>query len=114
MARSSRQQPPAPAAHMGTLGVVARLTWLMVGNVALLVLALLIGRAGLFSVLDVAFWLVAGGLVIVRYLDITRLNGQTKDGEPATVMHWRRYVAYLLLASGVLWSAAHALGMRAP
>jgi len=111
MAQSSKQQAPVDAEQMGCLGLVIRLTWLAAGNIALVILALLIGQRGVFSGLDVAFWLVAVGLIAARHFDITRLNGQTKDGEPATLKHWRRYVVRLLLVSTVIWGAAHALSI---
>ena len=91
----------------GCLPAVLRLLWLIVGNVALFLLATLIAQRSSLSELDFVFWATVAALILVRYIDITRLHGSTKDGEPASLQHWRRYVLLLLLASGALWGMAH-------
>jgi hypothetical protein len=51
--------------------------------------------------------LVVASLVAARFLDIRFCGGQTVDGSPADLGHWRRYVAILLpvslLLPGVAW-----------
>ena len=104
------QQPKqgAPQAEAtGCLPDVVRLLWLMVGNGALFFLTILIAQRRALSALDFAFWATVVGLILIRYIDITRLNGLTKDGEPASLRHWRRYVLFLLLVSAGLWGLAH-------
>ncbi len=93
--------------QVGCLAVVVRVLWLVIGNAALFFLAIRIAQRRAFSALDVAFWAVVLGLIVVRYIDITRLKGSTKDGEPASLRHWRRYVLSLLLVSGAAWALAH-------
>ena len=95
----------------GCLPVVIRLAWLVVGNATLLFLGLRIAQEKTFSRLDLAFWAAVLALILVRYIDSTRLHGLTKDGEPASLRHWRSYVIFLLLGSGALWGLAHA-GLR--
>lgn len=80
------------------LGLFLRLYWVMVGNAAL----------AIFAVLPVAYPqvptapLIAGYvssvfvLITVRYVDIRYCGGQTVDGTPADLGHWRRYVMILL------------------
>ncbi|TFH40572.1 MAG: hypothetical protein E4H01_16360 [Lysobacterales bacterium] len=100
-----------PAAQSG-LGILLRLTWLMFGNVLLMALAIAIAErqsAGFLTVVDAAFWTLVGGLALARYVDITRMKGQTASGEPATIGHWRRYLVTLLPLSVVVWGAAHAV-----
>jgi hypothetical protein len=48
-------------------------------------------------------------MIIVRFLDIKFLDGQTATGEPATLAHWRRYAVLLIVISAIIWSAAHAV-----
>ena len=67
-------------------------------------------EGGAFSVLDIIFAGLVGVLLLVRFVDITRLNGLTAEGEPASLAHWRRYAAMLLVASTLLWLLAHAGG----
>jgi len=95
---------PAP---IGCSGLVIRMIWLLAGNAALFMLAILIFQKRGFSILDAGFWAIAAALVFLRYMDITRLNGLTSNSEPATLKHWRIYVVKLLLISGVLWGLAH-------
>jgi hypothetical protein len=97
---------PAP---IGCFGLVVRMIWLLAGNAALLMLAILIFQKRGFTVLDVGFWAVVAALVLLRYVDITRLQGLTSDSEPATLKHWRVYAIKLAVASAAIWGAAHAL-----
>jgi len=92
---------------IGCIGLVARMFWLLFGNLALFMLAILILKKPAFSVFDIAYWAIVAGLILVRYLDITRVHGLTSDSEPATLKHWRIYVVKLLLISGLLWGLAH-------
>ena len=93
----------------GCLGVVVRLSWLAVGPALLFALTFKIGDTGRFSALDVLFWIVAVGMVAVRYIDIARLGGQNSNCEPADMRDWRRYVVAVGLAAVGLWALAHTL-----
>jgi hypothetical protein len=97
---------PAP---IGCFGLVVRMIWLLAGNAALFILAILIFQKRVFSILDAGFWAVVAALILLRYMDITRLKGLTADSEPATLKHWRSYVVKLLLASCALWALAHGI-----
>ena len=91
-------------------GCLTRLCWMFFGNVALVLLAISIAnnRKTLFSLADVAFWVIAAGLISARYVDIKRLKGLTADGhEAATMRHWRRYVFLVVTICSVLWVLAH-------
>ena len=70
--------------------------------------AFIFQRRGL-SILDIAFWGIVVGLVLIRYIDITRLKGLTTNSEPATLRHWRTYVTKLLVVGAVLWGLAHGI-----
>lgn len=102
--------------HQGTVsGLLARVYWILVAHAALSVFTLKIATSNGwgFSMFDLAFGANLVGLVVVRYLDITRLGGRTSHNEPATLVHWRRYSAYAVLVWGLVWFAAHGLaGLR--
>jgi hypothetical protein len=66
------------------LPFVLRITWMMIGNLGLFICAALIAQGIAPGVSDLLLFLVAGGLIAVRYVDITRFEGQTSDCEPAT------------------------------
>ena len=74
-------------------GFLARLYWAFVGNALLffLLVFLLEKRPPLPSLLDAACWLAIISLILVRYVDIRFLNGETNEGKPATMAHWRRH-----------------------
>jgi hypothetical protein len=93
------------------LGLLFRLFWIVVGHVVLGFLAIFIFQSGVFSFLDVAYWLVVAGMIAIRFFDITRLRGQTADGELATLSHWRRYTLLLLLVFGGAWVLVHVFGV---
>jgi hypothetical protein len=92
-------------------GCFARLFWMGAGNLALFLLVILIAQAEALSVTvyDLVLWGVAAAMVAVRYLDVTRFRGQTTEGQPATLAHWRRYSAGLGIVTGLLWVVAHTL-----
>jgi len=89
-----------------------RITWLMWGNIALFACAALVAYGTAQGWADLLFLLVTGGLIAVRYVDITRFSGETSDGEPATVAHWRRYTVKVMLASATLWIMARLAASR--
>jgi hypothetical protein len=104
------QQSPQvspPAESMGCIAGLVRITWLLFGNVVPFFLAVFIAQRSGFSALDLFFWAAVAGLILLRYVDITRLGGLTGDGEPATLRHWRRYSLRLLLIFAVVWALAH-------
>ena len=110
---------PVPETHsvvdakpQGCAPIIVRLTWMLGGNVALFLFAFSIMKRRAFSVFDAFFWVTVLGLIVVRYLDISKLHGQTADGEPASIRHWVRYVVTLLLASAGLWGVAHSPAAR--
>ncbi|MCE5275450.1 MAG: hypothetical protein LLG43_09960 [Deltaproteobacteria bacterium] len=93
--------------QMGCLALLVRITWMIFGNLVLILTAFSIALRKAGMVLDIVFWTAAAGLILVRYLDITVFGGFTKDFEPATLKDWRLYSLMLLAASGVLWLLAH-------
>ena len=51
----------------------------------------------------VIYWGDVVCMIIVRYLDIRYLRGETTDGQPATMKDWKRYSVFLVIASVVIW-----------
>lgn len=96
-----------PPRQIGCLAALTRLAWLVGGVGILAILTIVIARRAAFSVVDVIFWTVVLLVAAVRLVDITRFNGETADGEPATVATWRRYVVTLVAVAGVAWGLAH-------
>jgi hypothetical protein len=99
-------QAPAQA------GCVLRLFWMLVGNAivygSLTYVAL--NKLAFPGVLDVVVWLTVVLTILARRLDITRWQGTTATGEPATLEHWRRHAAIVVLAAAVGSVMAHMIG----
>jgi len=90
-------------------GVLARLWWMLLGNMLLVLSLLFILRheGGFFHPADWVFWIGVASLVFVRFLDVKFLDGQTATGKHASMADWIRYVVLLLACSAVLWGIAH-------
>lgn len=106
MSDQTKQELPTTE-QAGCLGGVIRLVWLAAGNAALVFIAIAMAQRRAVWALDLTFWAIVAGLIVLRYIDITRFGGLTTDGEPASLQHWRRYLVLLLLVAGVLWALAH-------
>jgi hypothetical protein len=112
MVRDAKPNPPDPVAHTRydrPGGCLLRLFWMAFGNLALVLIALVIIERRDFSAVDVAYWLVVVALVIARYVDIARFAGRTASDEPATLRHFRRYALGLLASAAALWTCVHVL-----
>ena len=90
-------------------GCLSRLFWMFGGLIVLIFLSFSIYNQHSFSIRDLGFWLLVLALVIIRYVDIRYLHGQTAEGEPATMTNWRRYCVGLLSGSLVAWMILHGL-----
>lgn len=90
-------------------GCLLRLFWMGFGNAALALIAVLIVQREGFSTLDIFYWVIVIALAVARLVDITRFAGSTIEGEPATMMHFRRYAWQLPLIAAGVWIMAHLL-----
>ena len=95
----------------GTLGgILARLWWMLFGNVVLALSLIFIFRkeGGFFHPADWVFWITVATLVLVRYVDVRFCDGQTATGRPASTADWSRYAGLLVAGAILLWAIAHA------
>jgi hypothetical protein len=86
-------------------GCLTRLYWMFLGVALLaLVAAFLLQKNPKFpSFLDVGYLFAVASLVFVRYIDIRYLKGETGEGAPATMNHWRKYSMFLVIGSLGVW-----------
>lgn len=106
--------PEAPSPKQsGVCGCLARVFWMLLGNVALVFCAVFIARgtAGFLSAADIVFWIAVAAMLAVRYVDIARLGGSTVTGKPAELRDWPRYAGVVSAYSLGLWLAAHGLAL---
>lgn len=88
-------------------GCLVRLFWMVGGLIALFFLSLSIVRTAGFSAYDAAFAAVAAAMILVRFLDVRFLKGETADGHPATLRVWRRYAVGVAVCSFGCWLVLH-------
>ena len=106
----SQSNATADDYHESGLSTLARIVWMLLGNVVLVFLALSIYRQqAIFTVRDIIYWGIVLLLIIVRYCDIKYLGGRTAQGQPASIIQWRKYAIFLLLIAGGVWLLVHGL-----
>jgi hypothetical protein len=93
----------------GALAILARIFWMFLGNFTLMVCAanIFMGESKSTRTSDIIFWCVVPAMIIIRFLDIKFLDGQTATGKPATLSHWRKYAVLLIIVSATIWAVAH-------
>ena len=108
---SKRAPVSSPPEKQPMTGCFLRLFWMALGNFLLFGLAAMISKqkSWTFSVYDAAFWATVLLLFAARLLDIRRFHGETSAGEPATMAHFKRYVAVLVVVAGAIWGVAHSI-----
>jgi len=114
MASDPNPAPQVPP-EISSIGVLAaRVVWMLVGPLALLVLAYGIVRAGpgWRTAWDAAFLIVVALMIGARWLEQRSGTATTVTGEPASPAHFRRYVRVLVPVAAVLWIAANLLAWR--
>lgn len=100
---------PIDAGERGSpAGCFVRLAWLLIGPAALFLSAAMIadGRGPHHYGLDLVLFGVAAAMVALRYVDVTRLDGQRANGERATMADLRRYAGLIAVVTLVLWGGA--------
>ena len=86
------------------LGTLARLYWMLFGNLALLFTGFGIARSDKFIYPSILYFLILISIISVRYADVKFLNGQLADvSGPATIHDWKKYsISISLLSFAIL------------
>jgi hypothetical protein len=92
--------------------LLARLFWIMIGPMILMVLAIQIVTFGngWLTRFDVAFFVILASLVAARWIEFRTGHPETGTGEPATWSHFRRYTAGVLGFGLAVWAVANLFG----
>lgn len=109
MTRSDRDTLPTTGVRAG--GCLVRLGWMLFGSLILLfsAIGIIYHEGGFLSVADGIFWAALAACIVLRHTDIKHLKGHTASGEPATMVHWRRYALMLLVLGAAVWGVAHGI-----
>ena len=105
------QDPRTPSeteSGRGCLPALVRLVWIF-GGILLLYAALFVAqrKGGLLA--DLGLFALALALILVRFIDIKYLKGETMDNKPAGPREWRRYALIMMIAAGLLYALAKIL-----
>lgn len=105
------QDPRTPSeseSGRGCLPALVRLVWIF-GGIFLIYVALFIAqrKGGLLA--DLGLFALALALILVRFVDIRYLKGETMDNKPAGLRDWRRYALFMMITAGLLYALAKLL-----
>jgi hypothetical protein len=93
------------------VGCLARFYWMMFGNFATIVSALIVARQGTaWGVADLVYWLFVALLPWARRLDMQYGAGTDHMGRKADMQGWRRYTVFIVAVGLILWLVAHWAG----
>jgi hypothetical protein len=106
----SNDQAAGQISSLKVLG--ARLTWLMLGPVALalMIWAIASKGRGWLTGLNAAFFVVLGLTILGRWVEQRSGAATTLTGRPATLAHCKRYTVVLLAVAAVAWVVANLVG----
>lgn len=93
-------------------GCLLRLFWMLYGY-AIVFLSLgvvIVNEVAFPAIHDGVVWLTVALMSAARHIDISRYEGTTAIGEPATLAHWRSYTATIVLVTAAASAIAHVLG----
>lgn len=98
-------------ANSNAAGCLFRLYWLFIGNALLLFLLVFVfeNNQSPPTLPDAAYLAILASLLFARYVDIRFLKGQTDEGKPATMTHWRRYLLIMIPVGVGAWLLARLL-----
>lgn len=101
---------PVGASHNGA-AVLIRLGWMLGGTLMMLIAGFTIASTPqwTFGLSDAVFWFGALFAVVLRYWDIRRFQGQTANGDPATMAHFARYLATIAVVALSGWFTAQSV-----
>jgi hypothetical protein len=102
--------PASPEAQGGCLSIVIRLSWIFGGIAVLIYCAVYIAMGRNPGLIDAVYWIIVAAILVLRFVDIKFLKGETLDNQPATLKHWRGYALKMLIAAGVLYALAKLIG----
>ena len=110
--RDAQSKEPSSSEAPGTgLGALVRIGWLAIGTITILGLAMSIASRPVWSlgIRDVLFWGLTAVTAALRYVDVTKLDGQTTSGDRATTGDLVRYLVGLAVAATLLWLGAQSV-----
>lgn len=110
--RSPREGRGAGDGPSSGRALVVRVYWMFLGFIPIVASIASIAESEGGPAADLAYWASVASIVLARLYDVTRLDGRTAEGEPATLADWRRFSGIVFVAAGVLWLAVRTIPGR--
>jgi hypothetical protein len=94
----------------------ARVFWMMVGPMALAILAFGVAErgGGWLTGLDIAYLVTLAAMLAARWLEFRGGQAQTAEGEPLTAAGLRRYLVTAASVGLAVWAGANVIGNSWP
>lgn len=91
------------------LPALGRITWMLLGPVALalLVVAIIETGEGWLTLADILFFVALGATLLGRWLEFTGGRPETATGEPATAADLNRFLVVATFAGLLTWLVAN-------
>jgi hypothetical protein len=107
---SASQNASKPISSLAVLG--ARLTWILLGPLALLGITwgIVSKGTGWLTGLDAAFGIVVGLMLLGRWVEHRSGSATALTGEPATPEQFKRYMTFLPPLAVAVWIIANVVG----
>lgn len=104
----TRSTPPISSISV----LAARLTWLLLGPIALLMASgvIITQGTGWTTATDAVFAAIVGLMLLGRWVEHRSGAATTAAGDPATPAHLRHYLLLLPAAAVVIWLIANLVG----
>lgn len=84
-------------------GMLTRIYWMLLGHPVVVAAAYYIASGKTAILTNTIFFLLVVSIIAARYIDIKFYRGQTAEGEPATMKHWKKFTFIVLGYSTALW-----------
>lgn len=94
------------------IAVFGRLSWMIVGPMALVMTTYFIVTSGngWTTPADLIYFVILGGMILGKWLEFRGGSPETSTGERATAADLRRYILMVVTAGPVMWIVANILG----
>jgi len=100
-------ESPKQPAYTPIGSLIARLYWLVLGHVTVILLgaAIYTNQLHYQLVFNILYAIAVVACSVARFVDIKYYKGATTEGEPSTMAHWRRYSIFVAAYAVPLWIA---------
>ncbi|OHB54447.1 MAG: hypothetical protein A2Y12_04150 [Planctomycetes bacterium GWF2_42_9] len=107
----SKHIEPQTEHYDSIFSLFVRVFWALIGNfIAFFILFAIVNHKGSqFYLMDLIYFGVIAALILARYIDIKFWDKADDNGQPITMLNWRKYTLKIMILATSLWLLAHLL-----